>query len=126
MDVIQATATAARIMQWAAAEPIAPPLPDYVTVSSTGGIGFQMRSFDQVKEWAVYLEVEFDYSESITQHYTKPGETHKVGFANARRTIDDAEHGTAYLHVYHNAIVKDEPQPETLFDVGEDTETISE
>lgn len=121
MDIIQATAIATRVMQFAASEPIPPTMPDYVTVSTTG-IGFQMRTFAQVKEWAVYLEVEFDYEEVVTQSYRQNQELANVGFGNARRVVDDPDFGEYRIHVHHNEIMP-EPKGDPLFpDPDEPTE----
>lgn len=114
MDIIQVTATAARIMQWANAEAIPPSMPEYVTISDTGAIGYMMRTFGQVQEWAIYLETEYDYRETEAELVGKHGERGQVGFANARKTIHDVDHGDFYLHVFHNEQLKPVPQ-EALF-----------
>lgn len=125
MDMTQACATATRVLQWAASDAIPPAMPDYVTVSSTGTIGFQMRSFAQVKEWSVYLESEFEYHETETTHHTGlPGEVYKVGFANVYRDGDDPDHGKWKIHVYHHEIINN-PDEEPLFPLPE-PETVTE
>ena len=91
------------------------PIPDYVTLSSTDVVSFQMRSFGDVQVWAEYLGTKYEYSEHSGKHYrsNQDGEA-TFGFANATKRIthylNDLE-VVVTLNINHNELAKPESNP---------------
>jgi len=114
MDLIQAAATAALVLQESQSEVTKPPMPYYVTVQEFSGaahIRLQMTSFDRVEAWAAYTGEPYRYHEADSEG--KNGETFRVGFGNVSFHLDDPDHGITHIDVYHN-----EKLPDTNPDQG--------
>lgn len=103
MDIVTATAIAAFVLNSVEGDTsrAVPPMPEYVTVLDKGDIGFLVKSFDQVKEWAEYLEVPYSY---MVQKVAKEGDMpFAFGTADYKSTHWVGIQEKAYtLHVYHN------------------------